>query len=123
MPAQRLVPLNGASFTNIRASIPCHMMRVFLDGTRNVALVYQLARDNFATTYTSDTGDILVQFGPGQQSILGRPPSYNASGVPANTAAATGDSGGGDIVMKVKASDASSPSVEVYESENGQEVK
>lgn len=119
MAKQRVVTLSGgASYTNIRASIPCHSIRVYQDGARDKTLVYQTVVDSFADDYTTKAGDAIQQVGHGSHGILGRPPFYSNASTPGNTAAGTGDSGGGDIVLKVKASDNSTPDVIVIEDES-----
>lgn len=122
MAKQRVVTLNGggdgSAFTNIRASIPCHVLRVYQDGQRNVQFVYKRKEDNFTEEYTTDQGDIINILGHGRSGIIGRAPSYSAAGTPPTTAAAVGDSGGGDIILKIKALTTATPDVVVYESES-----
>lgn len=129
MPKQRLVPLDGgASFTNIRASINCHTIKVYQDGDRDMAFEYQTVKDGFDETYTTQAGDPIQEVGHGRSGILGRAPGFGGISrgpatfgdkIPAEVAATTGDSGGGDIVLKVKdLADSSDKFVVVIESES-----
>ena len=109
MPKQSTVAVAaGASFTSIRASIALHSLKVYEDGERTHLIEYQRKDDSFATTYTAAAGDIIQIIGHGKSGLLGRPPGYNASGIPAQ----------GDIVLKVRDQSGSAINVIVEESEN-----
>ena len=123
MPRERLVPLDGGSdFTTIRASMPCHSLKVYQDGTRDKSFVYKRkadgTEDGFSVEFTTQAGDPIVLLGAGRSGILGRPPSYDAKDVPVDTAATTGDSGCGDPILMIKASDDSTPNITIIESES-----
>lgn len=112
MAKQRQVTLTaGAGFTDVLATIALHYLKIWANGDRNsVAIEYKLPDDAFATTYTTDAsmGDVIERIGHGREGILGRPPNYNASGVPAT----------GDVIIQLHAADNSAMVVNVYESES-----
>ena len=125
MSKQRIVTLDGAaSFTVIRATMPCHSMRVYQDGVRDTDFVYKKGDDGFVEEYTTQAGDAIQLIGHGRSGILGRPPEYNGYNAilaiqePPEVAPGVGDSGGGDIVLYIKAADDSTPDVVVVESES-----
>lgn len=125
MSKQRIVTLSGgADYTIIRASMPCHTLRVYQDGVRDTAFIYKKSDDGFVEEYTTQAGDQVQVLGHGRSGIIGRPPGYNGwnsilgYAEPVTTAPATGDSGGGDIILYIKSDDGSSPDVVVVESES-----
>jgi hypothetical protein len=125
MSEQRLVAVAaGAGFTNIRATIACHYLRALENIDRTKALEYKRADDGFTATYTIKAGDSIELIGHGRSGILGRPPGYGGTSrstgllIPPNTAPAAGDSGGGDIVLKVRDAAGAAFNLIVTESEN-----
>ena len=106
--AQRQVAVGiGPDYTSIRATIPCHYMKVWEDGERAHDLEYTLPDDGFLTVYrTKDLYDVIELIGHGRAGPIGRPAGYCAENVPAL----------GDIVMKIRAQDASAITINVYES-------
>lgn len=125
MPKQRIVSVAaGAGFTNIRASIACHYLRVQEDGDRSLNIEYKRADDDFDQVYTTKAGDVIEVLGHGRSGLIGRPPGYCGTSratndlLPPNTAEASDDSGGGDIILKVRDADSSAFDLQVYESEN-----
>lgn len=111
MPKRRLLTTPSSGYTNIRASIACHTLRVYKSGDRDTKLTYKLKNDGtvdgFTTEFVTDDTDsepnIVTLRGNGFSGILGRPPNYAGTGRPTATAASSGDSGGGDVILMVKA--------------------
>lgn len=109
MPIQRQVTIAaGAGYTNILATMPCHYLKVIENGDRTHGLTYKVPEDSFAATFVTKAGDTIERIGHGRSGILGRPPNYNASGVPAT----------GDILLKITSTDAAGCVVDITESEN-----
>jgi hypothetical protein len=123
MPRETLVNLGGAAgFTTIRATLALHTLKVYQDGARDTAFTYKRkddgSTDGFTVEFTTQAGDPITLIGHGHGGIIGRPPNYNGVGYPVDTAADTDDSGGGDAVLMLKATDDSTPDVVVIENES-----
>lgn len=116
---QRIITLAaGAGFTNIRATIAAHVMVIKENGERSNKLDYLLKSTNFDPTqiFTTGVGEEIKIIGHGRSGIVGRPPNYNGVGYPDETAVASDDSGGGDIVVKVRNNGGTAIEVIVHES-------
>lgn len=130
MPKTRIVTINAGGYTAIRATIPAHYMRIEQNAaTKSKALMYKrrnltdhrIAANQvvtFTDPITLETGKGIDLIGHGRSGILGKPPNYAGIGYPVETAVSATDSGGGDIVAYVKASDDASFDVFVIESES-----
>lgn len=118
----------AAGFTTIRAKIPCHSLKVYQDGARNKAFIYKRkddgTDDGFQIEFTTQAGDPITILGHGRSGIIGRPPNYNGynhilgHNEPQEVASGVDDTGGGDVILMIKASDDSTPDVVVNESVN-----
>lgn len=126
---QEIVTLGGgASYTIIRARGTFHTLKVYQDGTRNTAFEYKRKNDGttdgFTVVFTTQAGDPITLVGHGRSGIIGRPPNYNGYNAllgynePQDAAASASDTGGGDIVLYIKAADDSTPDVTLVWSEN-----
>ena len=119
---------DGSDYTIIRAKTVTHTLKVYQDGARTKAFEYKRkddgTPDGFTTVFTTQAGDPIALIGHGRSGLLGRPPGYCGTNPvtglsePVDTAAGTGDSGGGDPVLYIKAADGSTPVVQVIESES-----
>lgn len=109
MAVQRLVVISsGVGYTNILATIPGHYLKIYEQGDRALAFNYKLPDDAFVSVYTSKAGDVIERIGHGRSGILGRPPNYNASGIPAT----------GDVLIQINTVSGTGTTVVVVESES-----
>jgi len=108
MPIQRQITSAGATYDDIVATIPCHYLKIWPDGDRNVAaLQYKLPNDSFTAVYTSDVsiGDVIELVGPGRHGFLGVPAEFARSGQAAT------------VMAKVRFADSASRVINILEDE------